>query len=140
MSISNGVYILKTGREYRVKHIHPLDFLYEGNTLGVHVNDLNPVRVLLEFGDCKQTSNAELAIKIAFKKMKEIGLCDSSIKIIDAECFWKDIVKISVKVASEEIKLYPDTYDSKDRRMHEKKWLEEVIHKYSKDLTTLYSA
>jgi len=140
MSVNNGIYILKTGKEYRVRHINPLDFLYEKNSKDVYVNDLNPVRVLLEFGNCQYTSNADLAIKIAFRQLEEFEISDCSIKIIDAKCYWRDIVKLGVEVATEEIKLYPDEYDVQDCRMHEKKWLEEVIHKYSENNKVKHNA
>lgn len=130
MSVDNGIYILKTGKEYRVKHISAADNLYWSNVGKTCCSSLNPARILEEFGDCKSTRDAEMAIKIAFNLVKDRGYVECGTQILNTNCFWDKIVEDGVRIAEEEITYLNGDYDVMDWEKYAKERLEQVLFTY----------
>lgn len=133
MSADNGIYILKTGREYRVKHLHAIQNLYWSNVKEACEESLNCARLLDEFHDCRSTRSAEMAIKIAMRLRKEIPYCEYGIQILDTTCFWRDIVKNGIEIVEREMQVLNESYAEGNWRRYEKIRLERLLHKYNKN-------
>lgn len=133
MSADNGIYILKTGREYRVKHLHAIENLYWDNITEKCTRELNHARLLDEFHDCRSTPNSEMAIKVALREKEKIPYCEYGIQILDAKCFWRDIVKNGIEIVEREMKVLNESYDEGNWRRYEKIRLKRLLHKYKKN-------
>lgn len=94
MSADNGVYILKTGKQYRVKHLQAIDNLYWDNNGNYHDHML-PTKIVKMFGECKYTYSADKALNIALTILDELSICEYGIVLLDAKKSWKEIIKES---------------------------------------------
>lgn len=88
MSADNGVYILKTNKEYRVIQTKAIENIFDD------LEEYIPEKVVEYFGKCKSTRNAEMAFKIAQKILKEVQLCEHGIKLLPfCEKSWEQITR-----------------------------------------------
>ena len=92
MSANNGVYILKTDNQYRVKHIQSIENLY-WNSQGLYCDTMQPEQIVRLFGKCKHTYNAEKAIDIALNIQNNLSICEYGIVLLDAKKSWREIIK-----------------------------------------------
>ena len=93
MSADNGVYILKTGNQYRVKHLQAIDNLYWDYCKTQFQNTIVPTRIFEMFCDCKYTYNCETAFKIANNIFKKLSICEYGIQLIDTNMSWGMVLK-----------------------------------------------
>ena len=92
MSANNGVYILKTDNQYRVKHLQSIDNLYWNND-GLYCDDMQSEKIINMFGDCKYTHSAEKAFSIALMIQNSLSTCEYGVVLLDAKKSWKEIIK-----------------------------------------------
>ena len=118
MSADNGVYILKTNKQYRVKHLGAIDNLYWDYSIMQSIDTPVSTRILEMFGDCKYTYNYEMALKIASKILKYLPTCEYGVQLIDAEMKWTTILKNAKLHIDKEINSIKDG----------NKWEDEVIN------------
>lgn len=91
MSADNGVYILKTGKQYRVAHLRAIDNLnYDCD--GHYHDYFVSSSVLSMFGNCKYTYDANQAIGIACAIKDTLSMCEYGIVVLDAHKTWKQIL------------------------------------------------
>ena len=93
MSADNGVYILKTNKQYRVKHLQAIDNLYWDYCKTQSQNTIVPTRVFEMFGDCKYTYDHEKAFTIANNIFKKLPICEYGIQLIDINMSWGMVLK-----------------------------------------------
>lgn len=92
MSADNGVYILKTGNQYRVKLLHAIENLYYDYQGHYHSGKMQSEQIINMFGDCKYTYDINTAIKIAMIIENEIH-SEYGIVLLDAKKSWGKIIK-----------------------------------------------
>lgn len=93
MSADNGVYILKTGKQYRVKHLTSINRLYWDSATAKTKDTMQPDMIMTLFGDCKYTYDANTAIRIALNVCKKLDYCEYGVVVLDAERSWGSICK-----------------------------------------------
>lgn len=87
MSADNGIYILKTNKEYRVLHTKAIENIFDS------LEEYIPEKVAEYFGECKSTKSAERAFNMAQKILKEVQLCEHGIKLLPFyEKSWEQII------------------------------------------------
>jgi len=92
MSADNGVYILKTGRQYRVAHQQAIDNLYWNENLRKMCDTMQPISIIDMFGDCKYTTNLNTAFNIARRILQTLPICEYGIVLLDAKMSWYKIL------------------------------------------------
>lgn len=97
MSADNGVYILQTGRQYRVAHLQAIDNLYWDDIAHRTCKTPQPRRIQEMFGDCKYTYNQDTAMRIAVNMYKHLPICEYGIVLINAKITWKNVLAHSTK-------------------------------------------
>lgn len=118
MSADNGVYILKTNKQYRVKHLSAIDNLYWDYSTMQSIDTPVSTRILEMFGDCKYTYNYETALKIASKILKYLPTCEYGVQLINVEINWTTILDNAKVHIDKEINSIKDG----------NKWEDEVIN------------
>jgi len=93
MSADNGVYILKTNKQYRVKHLGAIDNLYWDYSIMQSIDTPVSTRILEMFGDCKYTYDHEKAFTIANNIFKKLPICEYGIQLIDINMSWGMVLK-----------------------------------------------
>lgn len=92
MSADNGVYILKTDKQYRVAHLHCINSLYWDCKNMRYCDDMQPEQVIKMFGKCKYTYSAEKAFDIAWSIKESLGTCEYGVVLLNAKKSWKEII------------------------------------------------
>lgn len=88
MSAENGIYILKTNRQYRVLKSCNIEQVFDCN------GDYKYPKLVEYFKHCRYTNNAQLAINIAQKMLKNDETCEYGICVLPEVKFsWKEIIK-----------------------------------------------
>lgn len=96
MSADNGVYILKTGNQYRVKHLIAVENLYWNQEQHRSENKMQPKMILEMFGrDSKYTYNLVKATYIAHSICSRLPICEYGIMLLDAQMTWKQVLEKS---------------------------------------------
>ena len=93
MSADNGVYILKTGNQYRVALCQAIDNLYWNEDLHCMCDTLQPKSIIQMFGDCQHTTDANKAVRIAERILKETGFCEYGIVLMNVYMTWEEILQ-----------------------------------------------
>lgn len=93
MSADNGVYILKTGNQYRVKHLFAIENLYWNEKHGCSMQTLQPNMIYEMFGDVPYTYSSDLALRIAKRIESKLPICEYGMVFIDSEMSWGQILK-----------------------------------------------
>ncbi|MDD4779109.1 MAG: hypothetical protein PHT02_00700 [Tissierellia bacterium] len=92
MSADNGVYILKTKDQYRVIHTQAIERVFSDYNKRL----LNPMEVVLIWGNCKYTRSKEKAYEIA---MERKNYTEYGIRTFEYKKTWKHIVEDAKKAA-----------------------------------------
>lgn len=93
MSADNGVYILKTKDQFRVIHAQAIENIYTND------KRLNPIRVILLWGNTRYTKDEEKANNIA-KMLNSRLYTEYGINTITFNKTWKHIVCDAKNLAS----------------------------------------
>lgn len=96
MSADNVIYILKTGKQYRVAHLSYSRILYWDAKHRHYSDEMCPDQVIDAFGQSKFTYSAEKAFRIGWAMQKQIGT-EYGVVLLDAEKSWEEIVKEAKK-------------------------------------------
>lgn len=92
MSADNVIYILKTGKQYRVAHLSYSRILYWDAKTHHYRDTMCPYQIVDAFGQSKFTYSAEKAFNIGLAMQKQIDT-EYGVVLLDAEKSWEEIVK-----------------------------------------------
>jgi hypothetical protein len=108
MSADNGIYILKTKRQYRVIQAAAIENLYWSYATGYSEN-LVPTRLVEYFGSSPATYSKEIAYDIAFSMNKQFKT-EYNVSLIETNLCWAEVVKYAQYLARYEIDAIKNKY------------------------------
>lgn len=122
MSCDNGVYLLECKNQYRVKHMKSIDNLWYSYVTGVEERIVSS-RVVEAFWNCPKTKDLQVALRVAFKMLKEIELCEYGMQCIHIDKTWGALVGEAKLLATQEIEIIKAREDSDETLAREFYWI-----------------